>query len=50
MEIDGAEKGDRIEVKTEIISPEGKIVASNNAPFIAQGQIHSQNFLISQPE
>ena len=50
MEIDGAEKGDRIEVKTEIISPEGRIVASNNAPFIAQGQIHSQNFLISQPE
>lgn len=50
MEIDGTEKGDRIEVKTEIISPEGKIVASNNAPFIAQGQIHSQNFLISQPE
>lgn len=50
MEIDGAEKGDRVDVRTEIISPEGKVVASNNAPFIAQGQNHFQNFLISQPE
>lgn len=50
MELDGVEKGDKIGVTTEIISPEGKVVASNNAPFIVQGQNHFQNFLISQPE
>ena len=50
VELDGVEKGDKIGVITEIISPEGKIVASNNAPFIFHGQKHFQNFLISQPE
>lgn len=50
VELDGVEKGDKIGVTTEIISPEGKVVASNNAPFIVQGQKHFQNFLISQPE
>lgn len=50
IEIAGAEKGDKLGVITEILSPEGKIVASNNAPFIAQGQNHFQNFLILQPE
>ena len=50
MEIDGAEKGRRVDVSTEIISPEGKVVASNNAPLTAHGQKHFQNFLIEQPE
>lgn len=50
IEIAGAEKSDKLGVITEILSPEGKIVASNNATFIAQGQNHFQNFLILQPE
>lgn len=50
IEISGTKKGDKLGVTTEILSPEGKIVATNNAPFIAQGQNHFQNFLISQPE
>ena len=50
MEIAGTNKGDKLGVTTEIISPEGKVVASNNAPFVAQGQNHFQNFIISQPE
>lgn len=50
IEIAGTKKGDKLGIITEILSPDGKIVASNNAPFIAQGQNHFQNFLISQPE
>lgn len=50
IEIVGTKKGDKLGVTTEILSPDGKIVATNNAPFIAQGQNHFQNFLISQPE
>ncbi|MBO5296841.1 MAG: DUF4982 domain-containing protein [Candidatus Homeothermus sp.] len=50
IEIAGTKKGDKLGIITEILSPEGKIVATNNAPFIAQGQNHFQNFLISQPE
>lgn len=50
VEVDGVKKGDKIGVTTEIISPEGRVVASNNAPFTVNGQKHFQNFLISQPE
>lgn len=50
LEIAGTAKGDKIGVTTEIISPNGTVVATNNAPYIAQGQNHIQNFLISQPE
>lgn len=49
MEIAGARKGEKIDVMTEIISPEGKTVASNNSPYIAQGQKFTQNFLLSAP-
>lgn len=50
IEISGASKGQKIDVFTEIISPEGKVVAENKAPYMAHGQIHSQNFLISHPD
>lgn len=50
MDIAGAKKGEKINVNTEIVSPEGIVVAFNNAPFISQGQVHVQNFLISNPE
>ena len=50
MEITGAGKGEKIGVRTEIISPEGKVVACNDASYVAHGQNYSQNFLISQPE
>lgn len=50
MEIAGTEKGEKVDVITEIIAPDGKVVATNNAPLIAHGQKHFQNFLISQPE
>ncbi|MDE5647361.1 MAG: DUF4982 domain-containing protein, partial [Muribaculaceae bacterium] len=50
MEIAGAGKGEKIDVTTEIISPDGKIVATNNAPYISHGQIFFQNFLVTEPE
>ena len=49
MEIAGARKGERIEVRTSILSPDGKEVASNKAPYIAHGQKHVQQFLIATP-
>lgn len=49
MEIAGARKGEKIDVVTEIISPEGKVVASNNSPYIAHGQKFTQNFLLADP-
>ncbi len=50
MEIAGAAKGEKIDIRTEIISPSGDVVACNTAPYIAHGQTHNQNFLISAPE
>lgn len=50
MDIVGAKKGEQVHVNTEIVSPEGIVVASNNAPFTSQGQKHVQNFLIPDPE
>lgn len=50
MEIAGARKGEKIDVTTEIISPDGKTVATNNAPYISHGQIFFQNFLVTEPE
>lgn len=50
IEIEGVDKGEKIDVITEIISPDGTIVANNKAPYIAQGQLHTQNFLITDPK
>lgn len=50
IEIEGARNGEKIDVTTEIINPEGKVVARNNAPYIAHGQKHTQNFLVADPQ
>ena len=50
MEIAGARKGEKIEVVTSIISPDGKTVAENHAPYVAHGQSFTQNFLVRNPE
>lgn len=50
IEIDGAVKGSRLEVSTEIVAPDGTVVATNNAPYIAHGQSHSQNFIVAHPQ
>lgn len=50
IEIAGTGKGEKLDVTTEILAPNGTVVATNNSPYIAHGQNHSQNFLIAQPE
>lgn len=50
IEIEGARNGEKIDVTTEIINPEGKVVARNDAPYIAHGQKHTQNFLVADPQ
>ncbi|MCM1348203.1 MAG: DUF4982 domain-containing protein [Firmicutes bacterium] len=50
MEIEGAAKGEKIEVVTDILNPSGNKVASNSAPYTAHGQTHHQNFIIERPE
>lgn len=50
LDIAGTSKGQKVDVVTDIISPEGKLVVSNSAPYIAHGQTHTQSFLIPSPE
>lgn len=50
MEIAGAKKGEKIGVSTEIISPDGSVVASNKSVYVAHGQKFVQNFIVKQPE
>lgn len=49
MEIAGVAEGTRVDVTTRILSPSGEVVARNDAPYVAHGQKHHQNFLISNP-
>ena len=49
MEIAGVAEGTRVDVTTRILSPSGGVVARNDAPYVAHGQKHHQNFLISNP-
>ena len=56
MKVDGARKieqwpnGEKIDVSTVILNPQGKEVAKNDAPYIARGQEFVQNFIVSNPE
>lgn len=48
-EIAGARKGEKIMVKTYIVDPDGKTVATNNSMYHAQGQPFVQDFLVENP-
>lgn len=48
-EIAGAKKGEKIMVKTDIVDPDGKTVATNNSIYHAQGQSFVQDFLVENP-
>lgn len=48
-EIEGAAKGEAIGVNTDIIAPDGTIVATNNSTYYAHGQSFTQNFLVENP-
>ena len=47
--IAGAKKGEAIEVKTEIVAPDGNVVATNNSIYYAHEQPFTQNFLVTAP-
>ncbi len=50
MEIEGANKGEKVDVATSIIAPDGSVAATNNSAYIAHGQKFAQNFLLSAPQ
>ncbi|MDE6096824.1 MAG: DUF4982 domain-containing protein [Muribaculaceae bacterium] len=50
MEIAGTSKGEKVDVVTEIVSPEGKTVATNKSQYVAHGQKFSQNFIVAKPD
>lgn len=50
MKIDGARKGEQVTVSTDIINPEGKVVANDKSIYYAHGQEFAQNFLVDKPE
>ena len=49
IEIKGLEKGRTVEVATDIISPDGKTVASNRTPYTSRGQNYTQSFIVDEP-
>lgn len=50
MEIDGMAKGEKVDVITEIFSPDGKKVAENKSQYVGHGQTFTQNFLVKSPD
>lgn len=49
-EIKGAAKGQAVEVNTDIIGPDGTVVATNRSTYYAHSQPFTQNFLVTEPE
>ncbi len=49
-EITGAKKGEAVNVATDIIAPDGSIVATNNSTYYSHGQPFTQNFLVENPQ
>lgn len=48
--IEGAKKAERVMVKTDILDPDGNVVATNNSYYYSQGQPFVQNFLVKNPK
>lgn len=49
MNIRGAREGDTINVRTDIIDPEGNVVTTNHCDYHAHNQPFFQNFLVEEP-
>lgn len=47
--IEGAKKAERVMVKTDILDPDGNVVATNDSYYYSQGQPFVQNFLVKNP-
>ncbi len=50
MKIDGAAKGEKVTVSTDILDPQGKVVATVKSVYHAHGQKFAQNFLVNNPD
>ncbi|MDE6205528.1 MAG: DUF4982 domain-containing protein, partial [Duncaniella sp.] len=50
MKIDGAVKGEKVEVNTVVLDPQGRKVAEDVSTYHAHGQKFVQNFLVDKPE
>ena len=50
MKIDGATKKEKVDVKTVILDPQGRTVATDNSIYHANGQDFTQNFLVNTPD
>lgn len=48
--INGAKKGEAVTVRTDIIAPNGKTVATNSSTYYSHGQPFTQNFLVKNPQ
>lgn len=42
--------GERVGVRTDILSPQGKVVATDTSTYVARGQEFVQNFTVDHPE
>jgi beta-galactosidase len=49
INIDGASKGQLIDVVTEIVDGSGSVVAQNTSRHAAHGQLETQNFIVEHP-
>ena len=50
MKIDGATKKEKVDVKTVILDPQGRTVATDNSIYHANGQDFTPNFLVNTPD
>ena len=50
MKIDGAAKGEKVEVNTVVLDPQGRKVAEDVSTYHAHGKKFAQNILVNKPE
>ena len=50
MTVEGAAKGQKVQICTDIIDPQGKTVATEKNEYVAHGQTFTQTFALSHPQ
>lgn len=50
MKIDGARKGEKVVVASDIIDPQGRVVTSDTSTYVAHGQDFTQWFNVADPQ
>lgn len=49
MEIEGLKKGEKADIVTEILSPDGQAVVADTSSYVSHGQTFTQNFIVDNP-